>query len=279
MGSLNILVCVKQVPASNKVKIDPESGLLERSSAESKLNPYDLFAVEFALELKARYGCSIFTLTMGPPDAAQCLMETLYMGCDHAILLSDRRFGGADVLATGHTLKEGIRRAGDFALILCGKQTTDGDTAQVGPELAEQLGIPNVSNVFALHEMDNEKLTVKSYQDNMVLTQEVLLPCLLSIASDCNTPRLPSYRRMKAITKEKIFSLGLDDLSDKNDGHYGLKGSATQVQSIYPPATSQSNQRYFGTNEELAGKLYDLLLSKKFLEEQSHGIDHLSGKN
>ena len=143
---MNILVCVKQVPGSSNVKVDEKTGLLIRSAKGNKLNPYDLFALETALTLREAAGGTVMAVSMGPPQAREALEECVHMGCDGGVLLSDRAFGGADVLATSYTISQGIRRIGPFDLILCGKQTTDGDTAQVGAELAEHLHIPHLSN-------------------------------------------------------------------------------------------------------------------------------------
>ena len=136
---MNILVCIKQVPASSKVEVDPQTGVLKRAGVESKMNPYDLYALETALRLREEHGGSVTVLSMGPPQAQAVIREAFAMGADAGVLLSDRRFGGADVLATSYTLAQGVRRAGRFDLLICGKQTTDGDTAQVGPEIAESV--------------------------------------------------------------------------------------------------------------------------------------------
>ena len=137
---MKILVCVKQVPGSNNVEVDPVTGVLKRSGIPSKINPYDLYAIETALELAERFGGSVETLTMGPPQAKAVIQETVCMGAKKGTVLTDRKFAGADVLATAYTISQGIRKCGEFDLILCGKQTTDGDTAQVGAEVAEYLG-------------------------------------------------------------------------------------------------------------------------------------------
>ena len=136
---MNILVCIKQVPGTSQVEIDEKTGVLKRDGVESKMNPFDLYALETALRLKQQYGATITVLTMGPPQAEMVIREAFMMGADHGFVLSDRRFGGADVLATSYTLSQGVRIAGDVDLVICGKQTTDGDTAQVGAELADGL--------------------------------------------------------------------------------------------------------------------------------------------
>lgn len=147
---MEILVCIKQVPESNKVEVDPVTGVLNRSSASSKMNPYDLYALETALRLRQELGGRVSVMTMGPAQAEAVIREAYAMGADEGWLITDRRFGGADVLATSYTLSQGIRRAGPFDLILCGKQTTDGDTAQVGSEISEALSLPAVAGVLRI---------------------------------------------------------------------------------------------------------------------------------
>ena len=160
---MNIIVCIKQVPGTAQVEIDEKTGVLKRDGVASKMNPFDLFAIESAMRLKEQYGGRVTALTMGPPQAEKVLREAFMMGVDDAVLLSDRRFGGADVLATSYTISQGIRKIGSYDLILCGKQTTDGDTAQVGAELAEFLGIPHLANVTKLMELvEGKKQNVAS---------------------------------------------------------------------------------------------------------------------
>ncbi len=262
---MNILVCIKQVPSSNNVEVDPETGVLKREGASAKLNPYDLFAIETALELAERYGGRVTTLTMGPNQAAKALEETLAMGAEEAYLLSDRRFAGADVLATSHTLAEGIRMAGNFDLILTGKQTTDGDTAQVGPEIAEHLGIPHAANVEAVLALDGEGITVRMQLETVLQTQHMPLPALLSMDKDVNTPRLPSYLRRKAFDPSKLHVLSRDDFADQSERRYGLAGSPTQVERIFPPEGNTEQTIYEGTSDELADRLYTLLRTRKFI--------------
>ena len=145
---MKIVTCIKQVPASSNVKIDPVTGVLIRDGKNTKMNPYDLYALETALRIKEMVkDCKISTITMGPPSATEVLKESLWMGCDDAALLTDRKFAGADVVATSYTISQGIRALGEYDLIICGKQTTDGDTAQVGPEIAECLNIPHISYI------------------------------------------------------------------------------------------------------------------------------------
>lgn len=266
---MNILVCVKQVPGSNNVKVDEETGLLVRPKTGNKLNPYDLYALETALSLKERFGGTVKVITMGPPQARSALEECIWMGCDEGILLTDRAFGGADVLATSYTISQGIACCGDWDLILCGKQTTDGDTAQVGAETAEHLGIPHLSNVVSVIDADGCGVTVRANQEKVVVTERIQLPCLLCMESEVNTPRLPSYRRKKAMDAACIRSLGLSDLKDTDPGRYGLKGSPTKVRRVFPPEKSSGRTLVNGTADELSAAIAGLLAQRKFIGEGS----------
>lgn len=262
---MNILVCVKQVPGSSNVAVDEKTGLLIRPKKGNKLNPNDLFALEAALSLKDKTDAHITVVTMGPPQAKDVLDECLWMGCDDGFLISDRVFGGADVLATSYTISQGIRKAGKIDLIFCGKQTTDGDTAQVGAEIAEHLGIPHLSNVLEIADVNDKEITVTALQENLIVKECIQLPCLICFDSDINTPRLPSYIRKKSVSEEKISTLTFADFEDQDATHYGLKGSPTQVQKVFPPEKNSDRTIINGTSEELADKLCNLLKEKKFV--------------
>ncbi len=158
---MNILVCIKQVPGTSEVEVDEKTGVLKRDGIDAKMNPYDLYAIETALKIREEKGGTIKVLSMGPPQAARVIREAYMMGVDEGALLTDRKFAGADVLATAYTLSQGIRKMGDFDLLLCGKMTTDGDTAQVGPEIAEFLNIPHVSNVRKILSLDKKAITLE----------------------------------------------------------------------------------------------------------------------
>ena len=263
---MNIIVCVKQVPGTTQVEIDPETGVLKRDGVAGKLNPYDLFALETALKLAEQTDGSVTTLSMGPPQAADALKETLWMGASAGILLSDRKFGGADVAATSTALSLGVKEAGDFDLVICGKQTTDGDTAQVGPELAERLRIEHAANIIEIKEVGDGYITCVMDMDSSFQTLKIKLPCLITMDKDTCTPRLPSYRKKKAISgKENIRVLTAADIKDADPGKLGLKGSPTQVERIFPPEKNTDKKILNGTGEELAGSLYEILSQKKFI--------------
>ena len=262
---MKILVCIKQVPGSNNVEVDPVTGVLKRSGIPSKCNPYDLYAIETALSLTERFGGTVETLTMGPPQAGAVIRETVCMGVKSGTVLTDRKFAGADVLATAYTLSQGVRKCGEFDLILCGKQTTDGDTAQVGAEVAEYLEIPNVSNVLSIEDVREGRIYLTASLDEKIVTMSVAMPCLISVDGDINTPRLPSYKIKKSLTDEAVSFLTFADFADQEESHYGLSGSATQVERIFPPEKVSRKQIVDADPETQSQVLYELLLEKKML--------------
>ena len=262
---MKILVCIKQVPGSSNVEVDPVTGVLKRSGIASKCNPYDLYALEAALSLSERFGGSVETITMGPPQAKAVIQEAVCMGVSGGTVLTDRKFAGADVLATAYTLSQGIRKMGDFDLILCGKQTTDGDTAQVGAEVAEYLGLPNISNVLSVEEIREGRIFLTASLGEQIVKQSVSLPCLISVDGDINTPRLPSYKIRKSLTEDAVKFLTFADFEDQNPDHYGLSGSATQVERIFPPEKVSQKHTISGDPAAQSDALYRLLLDKKML--------------
>ena len=261
---MEILVCIKQVPGSNKVEVDPVTGVLKRTGADAKMNPYDLFALETGLKLRERYGGNLSVLTMGPPQAATILYEAFAMGADTGALITDRKFGGSDVLATSYTLSQGIRKFGKFDIIICGLQTTDGDTAQVGPEVSEMLGIPCVCNVRAIDKIEDGHIIVDMEMSEDVEKLKVPFPCLITVQKDIYEPRLPSYKKQKATANREISRYSLNDMEDKNEKHYGLDGSPTNVQRIFPPTSDKVQKTWTGSGEDLSGRIYDALKKMKF---------------
>jgi electron transfer flavoprotein beta subunit len=262
---LNIIVCVKQVPESTSVEIDRRTGVLKRESSAGKLNPYDLYALEAGLALRDRYGGSLRAITMGPPQAREALLESVYMGADGGVLASDRRFAGSDVLATAYVLSCVLTKIGGYDIILCGKQTTDGDTAQVGPETAEFLKIPNASNVLELRPVENG-IVARINHDAHIVTQWMPLPCLIGMDAAVNTPRLPSYRRKKGLVTDPIQTFCLDDLPDRDEDHYGLAGSPTRVERIFPPPVHDEREILRGDASEVANRIQAILVQGRFFD-------------
>ncbi|MCQ2795975.1 MAG: electron transfer flavoprotein subunit beta/FixA family protein [Bacilli bacterium] len=262
---MNILVCIKQVPASSNVKIDPVTGTLIRDGSNVKMNPYDLFALEMALLIKEKKGAHVKAITMGPPMATSILNEALYMGCDEGILITDRKFGGADVVATSYTIMQGIKASGDFDLIICGKQTTDGDTAQVGAEIAEHLNIPHVCYVNKIIEIKDKSIVVETSLEETIETLEINYPCLITIEKDAATPRLPSYKRSLLFKDAKFRQITFNDLSDKDENHYGLKGSPTRVEKMFNPEKNDKKTLLTGDNDKLVNDVKKILMENKLL--------------
>ena len=262
---MKILVCVKQVPGSNNVEVDPVTGVLKRSGIPSKINPYDLYGIETALSLAEHFGGSVESLTMGPPHAKAVIQETVCMGAQKGTVLTDRKFAGADVLATAYTISQGIRKCGEYDLIICGKQTTDGDTAQVGAEVAEYLGLPNVSNVLSVDDFKDGSLYLTTSLDEKVVSLSVPVPCLISVDGDINTPRLPAYRIRMTLTDDSVTFLTFADFGDQDPDHYGLTGSATQVERIFPPEKVSQKQNIEGDADTQTQALFNLLLDRKML--------------
>lgn len=263
--TMKILVCIKQVPESNKVEVDPVTGVIKRDGAACKMNPYDLYALETAFRIREQEGGEVHVISMGPPQAKQVIQEAFAMGADGGTLVSDRSFGGADVLATSYTLAQGIRSAGDFDLILCGKQTIDGDTAQVGSEISEWLGIPSVANVTEIKEAADDHLIVAMDLPDEIEIARVDLPCLLSVDKDIFVPRLPSYIRKMASKDREIQILTLKDMEDKDAKHYGLNGSPTQVVRIFPPDVNDQKETWNEPGALLADHLASKLTELKFI--------------
>jgi len=267
---MDIIVCIKQVPGTSNVEVDPDTGVLIRDGIETKMNPFDLFALETALRLKEEkesegLDATVNVLSMGPPQAAEVIKEAYMMGADKGFLLSDKRFAGADVLATSHTLCQGIKKIGRFDLILCGKQTTDGDTAQVGAEIAEFLNIPHMSNVLSILKTGRDSLVVEMDMPDTVELASIKCPCLLSVEKNIFQPRLPSYKK-KILTKErKIEVLSLKDLDDKDLDNYGLDGSPTRVEKIFPPDSNDEKEKWTGNSEELASGIVEKLKELKII--------------
>ena len=187
------------------------------------------------------------------------------MGVQSGTVLTDRKFAGADVLATAYTLSQGLRKCGEYDLIICGKQTTDGDTAQVGAEVAEYLELPNISNVLRVDDYRDGKLHVTASLDEKIVTMSIALPCLISVDGDINTPRLPSYKIRKTLKEDSVSYLTFADFGDQNPDHYGLSGSATQVERIFPPEKVAQKFNVEGDADTQAQALYELLGRKKML--------------
>lgn len=262
---MKIIVCMKQVPASTKVDIDPETGAMKRASGDTRTNPYDLFALETALQIREKMGGTVTVLTMGPDHAEVMMRDAYTMGADDAVILCDRKFAGADVLATSYTLAQGIALLGGGDLIICGKQTTDGDTAQVGPAMAEHMHIPHAAWVAEIIDVTDSTITVRQDLASVTQISEIPYPCLITVDKDTCVPRLPSYKMKKDTAGKVVRFVGYDDLPDHNLSRYGLVGSPTAVERMFPPPESEKQVYLEGDAEGKADALYAILTRKKII--------------
>lgn len=262
---MKIIVCMKQVPASTKVDIDPETGAMKRLTGATRTNPYDLFALETALQLRELVGGTVTALTMGPPQAEVMMRDAYTMGADEAVILSDRKFAGADVLATSYALSQGIQVLGGADLIICGRQTTDGDTAQVGPAIAEHLGIPHAAWVAEVIRADKESIEVRQDLVSVSQVSRIPYPCLITVDKDMCVPRLPSYRLKKATEGRSVRFLGFDDLADRDLTRYGLVGSPTAVEQMFAPPEKEKQVYLQGSAAEKSDEIFRILTGKKII--------------
>jgi electron transfer flavoprotein beta subunit len=259
---MHFVVCIKQVPATTQVQIDPKTGTLKREGVESIINPFDEYAIEEGIRLKERVGGKVTVITMGPPQAETALREALSRGCDEAILLTDKSFAGADTWATAYTLSCAIKILSEPAdLVICGKQASDGDTAQVGPSLAEMLDIPHVAYVRKIVEIKEGYIKVERMLEDGVDVLEMSLPALITVVKEINTPRLPTLKGILAAKKKQIHVWNKETINADQD-KIGLKGSPTQVMKIFYPPPRQGGQIITGPDaKEIAKKLVEKLAS------------------
>ncbi|MDD5382221.1 MAG: electron transfer flavoprotein subunit beta/FixA family protein [Candidatus Margulisbacteria bacterium] len=260
---MDIIVCIKQVPDTTEVKINPETNTLIREGVPSIVNPFDENAVEAALQLKEKHGGKVTVITMGPPQAAEALKTTIAMGADEVVLVSDRAFAGSDTWATSYTLSQTIKKLGKFDLILCGKQAIDGDTAQVGPGIAEWLGIPQVT--FAVKvEVNDSKLTVERMLEEVNEKVECPLPAVITVVKQMNEPRLPSLKGMMRAKKAEIKTLSAAEIAG-DPKNLGLNGSPTNVVRIFTPPPKGGGEILAGEPDEIADKLIAKIRERKII--------------
>lgn len=261
---MKILVCVKQVPDTNEVKIDPVKGTLIRDGVPSILNPDDANALEAALQLKdADETVQVAVLTMGPPQATYMLRECMAMGADEAYLLSDRAFGGADTCATSTTIAAGIKMVEGVDVIFAGRQAIDGDTAQVGPQVAQRLGVPVVTYVQDI-QMGDGKVTVQRQMEDGYEVIEVSTPCLLTCVKELNEPRYMSVGKIVDAYKKDITVWNHEDVKlDPKD--CGLNASPTQVFRSFTPPQKGKGEMLSGTVSDMAGVLVGKLVEKHLI--------------
>lgn len=255
---MHIIVCIKQVPNTTNVQIDPVTSTLKREGVESIINPFDEFAIEEAVRLKERTGAKTTVITMGPPQAETALRDAIARGIDQGVLVSDRAFAGADTWATSYTLASAIKSLGAFDIILCGKQATDGDTAQVGPGIAEMLDIPHVAYVKKIEDIKPESIKIERMMEDGYDLIEMPLPCLMTVVKEINTPRLPSLKGMMNAKKAVITKLTAQQINAL-PANIGLTGSPTQVMKIFSPPARPGGQVLEGSPESVAATLVSKL--------------------
>ncbi|WP_420264656.1 electron transfer flavoprotein subunit beta/FixA family protein [Candidatus Magnetominusculus dajiuhuensis] len=258
---MKIIVCIKQVPDTAEVRINPQTNTLIRDGVPSIINPYDLHAVEAALSIKDSLEAEVTVLTMGPPQAETALKETVAMGADDAVLLTDRAFAGSDTWATAYTLAAAIRLIG-ADIVLCGKQAIDGDTAQVGPAIAEFMDIPHISYVSGITSISNDSITVRRLMDEGYDIVEASLPVLLTVVKELNQPRMPSLKGKMRAKKLEIKKLTHKELS-LSENNLGLNGSPTRVKNIFAPEVKKDRIVIGGSPEEQTDELISILKAVK----------------
>jgi len=242
---VNIVVCIKQVPGTTQVKINPETGTLIRDGVEAVVNPFDEYAIEEALRIKERIGGTVKVISMGPPQAEAALKSAISMGADEGYLVSDRAFAGSDTWATSYTLSKGIQALGETHLIICGKQAIDGDTAQVGPGIAEMLGIPYIAWVRKVEEVTDKTIRVERLMEHGYDVVEMPLPGLITVVKEINTPRLASLKGKMRAKSAQIKILDAQTLkTDKSKT--GLTGSPTQVLRSFVPERKSGGEKISG---------------------------------
>jgi electron transfer flavoprotein beta subunit len=258
---MDIIVCIKQVPETTDVKIDPQTNTLIREGISSVINPFDAYAIEEGVKLKEKFGGKVTILTMGPPQAQEALREAISVGADEGLLLSDRAFAGSDTLATSYTIARAIKKIGNFDIILCGKQASDGDTAQVGPGISTHLNIPQVTYVKKIEGINENVARVERMIEEGFEVIEVPLPCLMTVVKEINEPRLPSLKGKMKAKKAEITTWTAKDL-DTDSSKIGLTGSPTKVIKIFTPPPRKGGEILRGETDKVVDELVELLKSE-----------------
>lgn len=259
---MKVLVCVKQVPDTAEVRINPETNTLVREGVPSIINPYDLHALEAAVRLKEQNpDTEVTVITMGPPQAEDALREAIAIGADTAVLLTDRAFAGSDTWATAYTLSRAALVLG-YDLIICGKQAIDGDTAQVGPEMAEFLNIPHIAYVKKIESIEDTRVVVHRMMDDGYDVVESATPLLMTVVREINEPRLPSLKGKMKAKKAVVRKMSHEDLGAE-EAVLGLNGSPTQVKNIFAPEIRKDRKLLSGAPDEVAKQLVEELTKLK----------------
>lgn len=259
---MKIAVCIKQVPQTSEVKIDPETHTLIREGVDSQINPFDLYALEEAVRVKERLveagqEATVTVITMGPPQAETALREAVSLGADEAVLLSDRAFAGSDTWSTSYALARGVAKV-DPGLVFCGMQAIDGDTGQVGPGMAVHLDYAQAAYVAQIEEITEKEVVVKRLIEAGYERVSLKLPAVITVVKEINEPRTPSLRGKMNAKKVEVQVWKASDVEAEAD-MVGLIGSPTQVIKIFSPPHREGGEKWCGESPELADKLCDLL--------------------
>lgn len=264
---MHVVVCIKSVPETTEVQFDPQTGTMLREGVGTIINPFDMYAIEEGLRLVEARGGSVTVLCMGPPQAERELREALAMGCHRAVLLSARAFAGSDTWATAYALSLAIRALGPVDLVLCGKQAMDGDTGQVGPGIANQLGLPQLTYVWRIRELDTaaRRIVVERLLEEGTEIVQASLPAVATVLKGINTPRYPTRRGLRRARASEIPVWTPDDLPEADAALFGLDGSPTQVVRVFtPPPRSERVQFLEGDSlEQAVAALVERLVAEK----------------
>ncbi|OBR92115.1 MULTISPECIES: electron transfer flavoprotein subunit beta/FixA family protein [Clostridium] len=266
---MNIVVLIKQVPDMEKVKFDREKGVVDRKSAGVEINPFDLNALEAAVQISEKIDAKVTVVSMGPPSADQALRECIARGANEGILISDVKFGGSDTKATSSILASAIKKIGSCDLVIAGEKTVDGDTGQVGPEVAEFLDVPHASYVSKITDASDDKIEVCSEIWEGTYLKSVKLPALITVTKDINEPRLPSFKNKMKARKAEIQTLKFEDLKEYTDADkVGFKGSPTKVKKIEVPKIQKRQGKIYREADaaKAEDELVDIFRKKKILE-------------
>lgn len=255
---MNIIVCIKQVPETTEVRINLETNTLIREGVKAIINPFDMYAIEEAVRLKEKFGGKATVICMGPPQAEAALKEAISMGIDEGILVCDRAFAGSDTWATSYTLTGAIKKIGTFDVIICGKQASDGDTAQVGPGISAHLDIPQVTYVKKIVEVKDGLMRVERLMEEGYEIIQTPLPAVITVVKEINEPRIPSLKGMMRAKSAKITVWTQKELN-LDPQKIGLCGSPTRVVKIFTPPQRVGGQMLAGEPQEIVDKLVELL--------------------
>jgi electron transfer flavoprotein beta subunit len=264
LKEMNIIVCIKQVPDTTEVRIDPETKTLIREGVESIINPFDCYALEEGVRLKERFGGTVTAICMGPPQAEKALREAISLGADAGILISDRAFAGSDTLATSYSLSRAITKIGAYDIIICGKQAIDGDTAQVGPGIAVHLGMPQITYVRKIENISDGTIRAERMTEEGYDVVESQLPVMLTVVKEINEPRIASLKGKMAARKAEIPVWTAEDIEADPDS-LGLEGSPTMVVEIFTPPPRPGGKLIEGEPADVAAQLIAELKEQKLL--------------